>query len=263
MFIDELLDWSHGALLESDAAQQYLLGRGMSRDQWVRHRIGYIPSPYEVDPGRDLGHGGDCGDYEKKHLWCDSCRFRAWSSRWVEPEGGGRKVQLAGEKIVGTVVFPLTTYAGNAVGLQTRSITEKAYDTFAVARRPEGYFFGVGPNMHAIWADKEVGLCEGAADQQVIERLVMPNVVALTTAGPSASQMKFLRRFVRRVYLFGDLDGPGRTATKDFIERHGSYFDEVVDVRYRRVKQTDKDPGDVWKSAGDEKFSRLMKAAMR
>lgn len=261
MFVDELLDWAHQALLSSEAAQAYLLGRGISRDQWARHRLGYISDPYDVDPRRDPGHNGECGEHNKKHLWCDSCRYRAWSSTWVEPEDGGRKVQNVGARITGTVVFPLTTYAGNAVGLQTRSVVEKAYDTFAVSRRPEGYFFGVGPNMGSIWADKSVGLCEGAADQQVIERLVMPNVVALTTAGPSAAQMRFLRRFVRRVYLFNDLDQPGRKAVKDFIDKHGTEFD-VVNVKYPKVREKDKDPGDLWKAVGDDQFARLMKRAM-
>lgn len=262
MFIDEILDWAHGSLLQDEAAQSYLLSRGMSRDQWARHRIGYIPSAYEVDSRRDPSHkDGTCGERDKKHLWCDSCRFRAWSSRWDEPEGGGRRVQAVGHRIVGTVVFPLTTYAGNAVGMQTRSISEKVYDTFAVSRRPEGYFFGIGPNMHSIWAGKEVALCEGAADQQVIERLVMPNVVALTTAVASQTQVRFLKRFVKRVYLFNDLDGPGRKAARQFIEHHGLDFD-VRDVRYPRVREKDKDPGDLWKSVGDDQFARLMKRAI-
>lgn len=263
MFVDDLLDWAHGALLENEEAQAYLMGRGASRDQWARHRLGYIPAPYEVDCRRDPGHREDvCYEYEKRHLWCDSCRYTNWSSKWVEPEGGGRKVRLVGEKIVGTVVFPLTTYAGNAVGFQTRSIRVKEYDTFAVSRRPEGYFFGLGPNMHAVWADKEIGLCEGPGDELVLERLTMPNMAALTTAGAGAAQIRFLRRFVKRVYLFLDLDATGRKAAREFVERYGSEFD-VVDVRYPKVNDKMKDPGDLWKAVGDDQFARLMRRAMR
>lgn len=255
MNLDHFLDWAHQGLLESEEAQSYLLGRGVSRDQWSRHKLGYVAGEYDVDCSIDPGHNSSCSDYEKRNLWCDSCRYRSWSSTWEENEDGGRKTQHVGRSIVGGVVFPLTTYSGQCIGFQTRSIREKAYNTFAISRRPEGYFFGIGPNMNAIWESKSIWMVEGPGDQLIIERLIAPNVVALTTAGTSASQFKFLRRFVRKIYLCLDLDVTGRKATRDFIDRNSDYFD-ICSVKYPSFKDKDKDPGDLWKSVGDVPYKR-------
>jgi DNA primase len=159
---------------------------------------------------------------------------------------------------MGGVVFPLTSYSGQIVGFQVRSLERKEYDTFALKRRPEGYFFGIGPNMESIWASREICLVEGPPDQLVVERLIRPDVVALTTAGAGTLQMKFLRRFVRRIYLCLDLDKAGRDGVNNFIQQHGSEFD-LVNVKYPRLHEKDKDPGDLWKRVGDSAYKRYFK----
>lgn len=255
MRLDHFLDWAHQGLLDSEEAQQYLLGRGISREQWTRHKLGYVAGEYDIDPATDPAHGPICSEYEKRHIWCDSCRYRSWSSVWEAPAEGERKIQHVGRGIVDSVVFPLTSYSGQVIGFQTRTIKQKAFNTFAISRRPEGYFFGIGPNMEAIWESKSIWLVEGPGDQLLIERLVAPNVVALTTAGTSTTQFRFLRRFVRKIYLCLDLDVTGRKATRDFIARNADMFD-ICSVKYPRLQEKDKDPGDLWKVVGDVSYKR-------
>lgn len=255
-FIDEFLDWAHQGLLQSDEAQEYLRGRGSSPDQWSRFRLGFIIGDYDVDPFRDPGHRPEtCKDRDSTHRWCDSCRYRRWSSVWEAPDESSPKEQLVGRRIAGHVVFPLTSYSGSSVGFQTRSITEKAYDSFSISRRPEGYFFGLAPCVHSIWSSREAWLVEGPGDHLVLNRLVTNNVLALTTSSPSILQVRFLKRFVKRVNLCLDADSAGRKGVRDFIKQHGGDFD-VRDVRYPCVGPKDKDVGDFWKSAGDSAFSR-------
>jgi len=260
MFVEQFLDWAHAGLLESEEAQAYLSGRGVSKDQWARHRLGYVAGDFDVDPQSHPGHSDDCSDKEKRAFWCDACRYRQWSSDWEEIEGVGRD-RVVGRKILGCVVFPLTSYSGSVVGFQVRSIAEKSYDTFVLQRRPEGYFFGSQMNFREIWASKEVVLVEGPGDHLIMERLATPNVLALTTSGLSKSQMQFVRRFARRVIMCLDMDEAGRRGVKSFLERNGSGFD-VVDVRYPRIGPKDKDPGDYWKRVGDEAFTRYFNKAL-
>jgi DNA primase len=258
-FVDEFVEWANRSLGDSEEAQEYLLGRGVSRDQWARHRLGFSAGDFSVDPGRDPGHDPSvCGDRDKKHLWCDSCRYARWSSVWEEVEGSPLRRQVVGRRISGSIVFPLTNYASQTVGFQVRSLDVKSYDTFAVSRRPEGYFFGIGPSMDAIWSSGEVWLVEGPADQLILERLVAPNVLALTTSALGKLQVLFLRRFVETVNLCLDMDAAGRKGVRQFFKFNAGDFD-LRDVKYPRVKPKDKDLGDFWKRVGDEAFKKYFR----
>ncbi len=254
-FLNQFFNWTQDCILESDEARDYLNGRGVSESQWRRHGIGYVPGDYFADPSLDAGHGEQCQDRERKSLHCDSCRFTRWSTVWSESEEGGSKTPSPpGRRIVGSIVFPMTNYSGQAAGFQVRSLKEKVYDTFLVTRRPEGYFFGTAANIDLIWSRKEVFLVESAFDGLTWERLVAPNVLALTTNVVSPVHMRFLRRFVNRVVLCLNMDGAGRDGVHRFVKDSQSSFD-VRDVKYPRVREEDSDLNDFWKRVGDERFS--------
>lgn len=253
-FLDLLLDWANDCLDESDEAQEYLLSRGISQDQWKRHRIGYFGGPYEIDPSVDSRHNESCGDREKKSTWCDVCRYRWWSSTW-EGEENSPKQQCVGKRLVDSIVFPLTSYSGVAVGFQIRSLVKKEYDTFAIRRRPEGYFFGTQAAIDSIWATREVTLVEGGPDHLVWERLISPNVLALTTSAVNKAQARFLRRFVKTVNLCLDLDLAGRQGVQSFIQYNADDFN-IRNLKYPALRKGDKDLGDLWKRWGDEKFKK-------
>lgn len=254
--IDQFLDWAHQGLLQSEEGQDYLQGRGVSPKQWARHRIGYVLGEYAMDLSMDPGHSDACFDREKKSLRCDSCRFNRWSSEWEELEDGKVKGHV-GRRIVGSVVLPLTSYSGHPIGFQVRSTVKKSYDTFILKRHPEGFFFGVGPNMESIWRTSEIWLVEGPIDALILERLVAPNVAALATSSVSPLQARFLRRFVTRVNLLLDVDKAGRDGVKSFIQQHGAHFD-VRDIRCPVIRPKDKDLGDLWKAVGDDGVRRHM-----
>lgn len=253
MFLDALLEWTSGCLTDSDEGKQYLLGRGVSDDQILRHRIGYAGGDYIPEISRDPDHSSRCGD-EDRRFWCDSCRFLRWSTKWVkESEDDRQKTPLPGRKLFGCVVFPMTSYSGSLVGVQIRSIVEKEYDTFLLRRRPEGYFFGTASAVSSIWSRKEVYLVEGPHDHLILERLVAPNVLALTTSSPSFDQVRFIRRFASSVNMCLDMDKAGREGFAGFHERNSSRM-TVRDVRYPCRKPKEKDLGDFWKRVGDDAF---------
>lgn len=261
-FVHSFLEWASYGLTENEDAQKYLLGRGVSREQWERHRLGYIPGAFETDPFRDPNHNPDiCRDRSRDYQWCDSCRFTRWSSTW-EVEEDGFKTRKTGHRIVGHIVLPLSDYSGNYVGFQVRSLADKSYDTFAVRHRPFGYFFGLAPNLDIIWAKKEVWLTEGVFDHLILERLAVPNVLALTSSSVGRAQSKFLMRFTDVVYWCSDLDSAGRKGLKSLRTFYGEKF-EIRDVKYPKIKKPKggwtKDPGDIWQVVGDKRFQAIFK----
>jgi DNA primase len=262
-FLDSFVDWAHQGLLQSDEAQEYLRGRGISSDQWTRHRLGFTIGEFEPEIGKDSHHKPDiCKDKEIRSQWCDSCRYVRWSTVWETVEENTPKVPRIGRRIAGSIVFPLTSYSGSIVGFQVRSLVEKSYDSFLVTRRPEGYFFGVSSSLESIWKSKEAILVEGPGDHLIMERLVAPNVLGITTSSPSMAQVRFLRRFVKRVILCLDMDQAGRKGVHDFCLHYGNEFDSILTVKYPCPGPKDKDPGDFWKKVGDSTFSRHFRTAM-
>jgi DNA primase len=259
-FPDTFIEWAHSSLGDSEEAQEYLRSRGVSSEQCIKHRLGYVGGDFEVDPTGCPGHSSDCFDREKRSKWCDVCRYRRWSSTW-EGEEGAHKDQHIGRRITGCIVLPLTSYSGTTVGFQVRSIRDKSYDTFVVNRRPEGYFFGTAANIDEIWRRREVALVEGPFDHLIFERLVMPTVLALTTNTVNPLQMRFLRRFVRRVYMCFDRDKAGREGRESLAERASSEFD-LVSVGFPKIGGS-KDLNDLWKKIGDERFIEHFKKELR
>lgn len=263
-FIYSFLDWAHHSLLENDEAQNYFLGRGVSEDQFRHHKLGFVSGQFEVDPARDPEHNKEiCRDNSKDYLRCESCRFIRWASQY-EGEGEAKKYEI-GKRIVGSIVLPLTDYSGSCVGFQVRSLSTKAYDTFAIKRRPLGYFFGTSASINSIWAKRSVILTEGAFDQLLIERLVHPNVLALTTSSIGRSQAKFLHRFVNTVWWCADLDSAGRKGLKTLLDFHGQGLD-IRDVKYPKIMVAGKmckDPGEIWRRLGDDKFRSIFTDLIR
>lgn len=253
-FVDQFVSWANKCLQDDDDAQAFLRGRGCSEEQWEKFQLGFVGGEFRADPSVDPGHGPDCEDRENKSKRCDSCKYNTWSSSWESVEDQPAKKQIYAGRIKGCVVYPLTSYSGTTVGFQVRSIKEKSYDTFAIKRRPEAFFFGIGPQIERIWETKRVSLVEGAHDALIIDRLLDIPALALTTNATNKLQNVFLRRYVENVDLLLDLDPPGRHGTASFIEFQSTNFN-IRDIDYK-MSIEGKDIGDYWKRVGDEKLRR-------
>lgn len=230
--VSRFIEYANSRLLSSPEGQAYLMSRGSTRSQWDRHKIGYIDVPFDPDPSLDHLHDSSCDVTP-----CDTCRFIQWANQ---------------DKLNSAVVYPLSTYSGSLAGFQIRSTREKIYDTFLVSKRPESIFFGLAANVLNIWHSKSVMLAEGPTDMLVLERLAFPTVLALSTNNLNRGQLKFIKRFATNVYLCLDLDDAGRHGIKSIFNKCSDL--NVVDVRYPSLGGSVKDPGDLWKALGDERF---------
>ena len=248
-FLEAFLEWASSCLENSDEAQSYLLGRGVSAEQIRRHRIGFVGGDFFPEVASDPKHSESCK--EKDGPFCESCRFMRWSTKWTREEEGGPKIPIIGRRIVGSIVFPLTTYSGCLVGIQIRSIAEKNYDTFLIRRRPEGFFFGAAVAMPIIWVKKEVFLVEGPFDYLTFERLAAPNVLGLTNSSPGKDRTKIIQRFASTVNMCLDLDAAGRKGFRSFFNYNYSPNLFIRDFKLPNIRNC-KDLNEAWRKVGDD-----------
>lgn len=227
-FLNDFVDWAASQLADDPAGSDYVRSRGIPLDLAERVRVGFSNAEFEVSPSDDPNHSDECRKDRQKR--CDACRFDSWSHVW-EP-GEPAKYNL-----FNSVVFPLTTYSNQIVGIQVRNILEKSFDTFTIRRRPEPFLFGIGPNMDRIFSDKAVFVTEAPFDSLSLAACGFPNAIAVCTSGISGEQARTIRRFVRRVYTCFDNDAAGRKGAREYQERFGEELDIVnviVPERYKR-----------------------------
>jgi DNA primase len=255
-FLDYLIDYANQSLPDSTEALDYLGGRGVNSDLISSFKLGFLEDGFITDVKRDERHSDECYDPDSKNKWCDSCRFNKWS---VSQDASGN--WIAGGKLSGVLVYPLTSYSGRIFGIQIRSLKEKNYDTYMLKHRPEATFFGLAPQMMQIWNEKSVAVAEGPFDMLTIKRFTGLPVLALNTNSLNHSQITFIRRFANRVYLFLDKDEAGRNGARSAVERLSSSV-EVRDVKWWSSLVDAKDPNDFWRLVGDSKFQSHIKKCL-
>jgi DNA primase len=247
-FLNSFIDWTHSSLLNDDEAQFYFNKRGVSLDQIITHKLGFINSDYDIDPSYDLNHDFTiCSDFSLKNKWCDSCRFNSWFSSW---DHGTR----TGHRINNAIVIPITSYSSSFVGFQTRSISEKTYDTFHIKKRSEAYFFGTSCAIDHVWKSKSCYFVEGTFDHLVFERLFRRNVLSIMTSSFSESHFTFVKRFLKNVYICFDQDHAGYSGFKKILDRLPPDIN-VMSVSYPKLDKKGSDLNDFWKKVGDREFT--------
>lgn len=170
---------------------------------------------------------------------------------------------LHGDKLVDVFVFPMTTPSGVIGGFQFRYVDreKKGYTDFFVVH-DEPCFFGLAQAMPHIWETGGVWLVEGVFDLLPLQRhigAIFPTMTAKVTAPVG----RFLRRFVRRVWVGYDMDGRGRKAASEVVREYGRQI-EVVVVSYPKLHKLGsqdyiKDPGDLWEIWGDAKLGEFLR----
>lgn len=211
----------------NDDVRFELYARGVSDEQIQRYRIGYI--------GNRLPNGL-------------TGKFYNWAK---------------GKKNV--FVFPLTTSLGVVRGVQFRYVDRdrKGYaDYIEEDCRYDLVTFGLTEALPHIWETEEAWIVEGTFDVFPIQR-TFPNVFPTLTARVTDSNVRFLRRLVKRVYLLYDMDEPGRKACDYFQSRYGKEFEVRVPnlplvntIQGERVK----DISDLWETWGEERTVKFLRS---
>lgn len=204
------------ALPSAPAMVAYLQSRGVSLELAARYRVGALPRDYR--------------------LRAATAAFASWES-WALRE---------------RLLFPITSPLGDVVGLQSRKLDEKRYQTFYAGSRqvyPPVFGFNVAADL--IYEREQVVVVEGIFDLFAVAVAGVPNVVALLTSHPTRVILQFFDRYVRRVCLLTDMDKTGRDAALRVVSRERPW--EVVVPEYPAH-----DPSDWLKAGGEPAMRRLL-----
>lgn len=224
-YLETLVAYAHKQL--SPRVWDALGSRGVSDSQISLYRVGYLNKVLPTLEG--------------------AAPFMAWASQ--------------DNRLDDVLVLPLTNALGRVLGVQLRHVDQarKGYMTYIADPRGP-VLFGLGQAIDSIWRTEKVFLVEGGFDLFPVQR-VLPYTVATLTARMTNLFARFLKRFVKRVYVGYDLDSTGRDASARIVKTRGSDF-EVRVVKYPHVCMSDgkvaKDPGDIWEAWGDTRFHEFL-----
>jgi DNA primase len=156
-----------------------------------------------------------------------------------------------GEKLGGSLIFPLYSLRSKVIGFSARSLEKKDYTYYLI--EPDFHWnpvlFGFHRALPKIWAGGDLWIVEGVFDLFAMEHII-PSQDAIVAAGRAMltdRHYAFLRRFRPYVSLVFDMDEAGkRGANKVMAEL------DRLNISGRNFAYTGgKDPGDIWDQQGE------------
>lgn len=158
---------------------------------------------------------------------------------------------------VGWVAWVCRSMAGTLIGIQTRSVPEKAYRWLQAPGA--GYLpiiYGLPEDYEKLWVQGEAILVEGIFDRVAMKRCFPDMAVfARLSKGVSRQMEWFFRRYAKRLWLAFDMDEAGEKATKQAYGRMG-------EVELVRLQIAAKDPSKLLESRGLEKARAQLSVQM-
>lgn len=217
-WLEQVVSDGAAHLASEPAMVSYLASRGVTLAEAAHCRIGALPPSYPL---------AAC---TKEFL-----EWQRWSLR-------------------GRLLFPMTSPLGDVIGLQSRRLDEKRYQTFyAGSRQVYPPVFGMAQAADEIYHREQVVLVEGIFDLMAVRAAGVPNVLALLTSHPTKIVLRFLDRYVRRVCVLTDMDETGREAAARIVSRERLW--EAVVPAYPAH-----DPADWLMAAGGQTAMRRLLA---
>lgn len=212
-------EWLENALADcvlTEDAEDYLLGRGATRDLLERWGVKVFECPSEP---------------------CPDERFH---------EKLGTHFDLFEDR----VIYPLRSPRGALLGFDSRSLDRKNEVRFML---PESQWHPVWINMpdamEKVYAGHPVVVVEGRYDVFAMLRIVKHQ--AVLGSGPAHlnwRQLEFLRRWCSEVWIAYDRDPAGAKGTESALKDLGFRGVQCRELPYGR---TGDDPGLIWDRGGD------------
>ena len=242
--MDDASEAFHQALeWHPNPAQQYLLGRGVSKEIVTRYGFGYAP---------------DSWDYILRRLTQKHGETRLELAGLITPrkEKGGYY-----DRFRNRLMIPIHSDTGAIVGFGGRSLdgSDPKY-----LNSPESELFNKSRLLYNLHRSKDAMrrydraiLVEGYFDAIAIDHAGVPGVVASMGTSLTAGQASLLRRYTRRVVLAYDGDDAGRNATlraAPILLAAGLHV-EALDL------QGEKDPDSLIEKHGTDRFLEVLSGA--
>lgn len=218
MFLDILVNLCHRSIFRYSSVLDYLNSRYITNEDIEKYKLGY---------SRIISLAGDkSSDWER---FVDECK--------------------KGIKFENKIIFPLRNETGKIIGISGRGIESKEFKNFVLDEgKYTGFFFGLYDALPFMYEKNSVFIVEGAIDRISLSK-VIPNTVALLTAGLNDAQYDLLKFYCDYIVVVFDSDKTGKYAEKKALEREGLFS---LSLGY-------KDPARCLEYLGPEKFKEFIK----
>lgn len=172
-----------------------------------------------------------------------------------------------GKALTNVFLLPLTNALGEVKGLQFRSAdrTRKGYSNYWPVKE-EPVLFGLSQAVKAIWETESVFLVEGSFDLFPVQRFV-PQTIPTLTNRVTVKLVRFLSRFVKKVWVGYDSDPKGQEGWEKFQRFHAKDFPSIQRVSFPRLPLADgslsKDPSELWEIWGDDRLGVFLASQLQ
>ncbi len=196
-------DFFHETLLnsqEAGAAREYLQDRGISKEIWTQHFLGFADKGWETLAGR-LASGNVPLDM-------------AENVGLLKERSGGGRYDFFRDRIM----FPITSPRGDVLGFGGRALTdEKGIAKYVNSPDSEIYHksncvYGLNLAATEIRANDQIVLVEGYMDLIALHQVGIENVVAPLGTAITSEHLRLLGRYSRNFVLVFDGDKAGNAA---------------------------------------------------
>lgn len=218
MFLGTLVNICHRSIFRYSDVLDYLSSRYITNEDIEKYKLGY---------SRIISLTGDnSSDWER---FVDECK--------------------KGVKFENKIIFPLKNEVDKIIGISGRGVKSKEFKNFVLDEgKYTGFFFGFYDALPFIYEKNSVFVVEGAIDCISLSKII-PNTVALLTAGLNDAQYDLLKSYCDYIIVIFDSDKTGKYAEKKALEKEGLFS---LSLGY-------KDPARCLECLGPVKFKEFIK----
>ncbi len=220
--LEQSVKFYQSQLLKTPAgkpALDYLLNRGVTLDSIQKFELGYAPDSYEAL----IGHLGGLGHALEKMADVGVVNER---------DSGGYY-----DKFRNRIMFPIRDVAGKMTGFGARILDPEDVPKFlnspqTILFNKSRLLYGLNYAKKAIRDADQVVIVEGYLDVIALHQSGYPNCVSPMGTAINEDQLRYLKKYSRRIVLAMDADAAGEKATLRGVEIARHALDRETEFAY-------------------------------
>ena len=220
--LDQSVKFYQSQLLKTPAgkpALDYLLKRGITRESIEKFELGYAPDSYEAL----LGHLGGLGHAQEKMLEAGLLNER---------DSGGYY-----DKYRNRIMFPIRDATGKMAGFGARILDPNDVPKFLNSPQTPLFnksrlLYGLNLAKKPIREADRVVIVEGYLDVIALHQSGYANCVSPMGTAINEDQLRYLKKYTRRIVLALDADAAGEKATLRGVEIARQALDRETELTY-------------------------------
>jgi len=219
---------------------EYLLARGLNEESIKNFRLGYAPKGWRNIAQFLTGRGYAIDEIKKTGLLVEKSvgdRNSSDQQEDVSRDSTNYKQQTTNyyDRFRERIMFPISDVSGKVVGFSARVAPGQDESQAKYVNTPETAVYHKGQALYGINLAKteikrqdSVIMVEGNLDVIATHQAGLTNTVAVSGTALTREQLKIIKRYTSKIYMFFDMDEAGMSATRKSLKL---CFEEEMAVR--------------------------------